>query len=76
MGVGSILSTIFYTIKLLLGSAGLAVRFYFRRRRARSIFRKELVASGLSGREADEIAEGFPLALGEVLSLFRRRHED
>jgi len=76
MGVMSILSTIFYTIKLVFDSTGLAVGFYLRRRRARSIFRKELVASGLSEGEADEIAEGFPLPMGEVWKLVRGRRED
>ncbi|MFQ6053946.1 MAG: hypothetical protein ACE5OO_06955 [Candidatus Bathyarchaeia archaeon] len=72
MGLRSTLSTIFYSAKLFFSTMAIIVGLYFRRRRARSIFRKELVASGLSEREADEISEEFPLPLGEVLKLFTR----
>ena len=71
MGVRSALRAFFNMVKLILSSAGITIGFYFRRRRAISRFREELIASGLSRREADEIAEDFPLALGEVWRLLR-----
>ena len=71
MGVRSILTTIFYSIKLLFISMGVAIRFYFKRRKAKSILRNELVASGLSKREADEIAEAYPFKMRDMLKIFR-----
>lgn len=71
MDLRSILYAIFYSIKLFFSFTGLTIRLYFKRRRAKSIFRKELVASGLSYEEAEEIAEEFPLKTGEVLKLLR-----
>lgn len=76
MGLRSTLYTIFYSIKLIFSFTGLTVRLYFRRREAKSAFRKELVASGLSQEEAEEIAEEFPLKMGEVLKLLRRASEN
>ena len=71
MGVRSILTTIFYSIKLLFISMGVAIRFYFKRRKAKSLLRRELVASGLSKREADEIAEAYPFKMRDMLKIFR-----
>jgi len=71
MGLRSALYTIFYSIKLVFSFTGLVVRLYFQRRKAKSIFRKELVASGISEWEAEEIAEEFPLTMGEVFKLLR-----
>lgn len=71
MGVRSILTTIFYSIKLLFISIGIAIRFYFKRRKAKSLLKRELVASGLSKREADEIAEVFPFKMKDIFQIFR-----
>jgi hypothetical protein len=71
MGVRSILITIFYSIKLLFISIGIAIRFYFKRRKAKSLLKRELVASGLSKREADEIAEAFPFKMRDIFQIFR-----
>ncbi len=71
MGVRSILITIFYSIKLLFISIGIAIRFYFKRRKAKSLLKRELVASGLSKREADEIAEALPFKMRDIFQIFR-----
>ena len=71
MGVKSILATIFYSIKLLFISMGVAIRFYFKRRKAKSLLKRELVASGMTKREVDEIAEAYPFKLSDILKIFR-----
>ena len=71
MGVKSILTTIFYSIRLLFISIGVAIRFYFKRKKAKSLLKREFVASGMSKREADEIAEAYPFKMSDILKIFR-----
>ena len=71
MDLKSLLYTFFYSIKLFFSFTGLTFSLYFKRRRAKSLFRKELVALGLSHYVAEEIAEEFPLKTKEMLKLLR-----
>jgi len=65
------LATIFYTTKLILSIPGMALRYYFRRRKARDLFKRELTASGMSARDAEEVAEVYPFKMREILRLGR-----
>jgi len=65
------LATIFYTVKLALSLPGVAVSFYFKRRRAVGLFKETLMAEGLSRRAAEEIAEAYPFKMGDMLGMLR-----
>jgi len=57
--------------KLILSLPGMVLRFYFRRRRALGQFKRELIASGISSGEAEELADVYPFKLEEIMSLAR-----
>ena len=59
------------TARLMLSLPGIAVSFYLKRRRAVGLFKKELMARGLSPRKAEEIAGAYPFKMGDMLEMLR-----
>jgi len=55
--------------KLILSLLGIAVRYYFKRRKALGQFKRELIASGLSPQEAKELTNVYPFKFGEIMRL-------
>ena len=65
------LTLFFLVLKLVLIHPGLALRYYFERRSARTRFREELIASGLPPHVAGEIVKDFPFKLRDIVKLGR-----
>lgn len=59
----------------MLSMPGMSVRFYFKRRRAVSLFKKELISNGLTNLEAEWLAEVYPFKLSEMLKMLRVREK-
>lgn len=65
------LRTIFYVIKMMFSFPGLLSSYYFKRRKALSQFKRELIGSGFSPLEAKELADNYPFKLREVIKMTR-----
>jgi hypothetical protein len=65
------LTTFFKTAKLIISLPSIAIYFYFKRKRAVALFKKELMANGMSRCKAEEIAKAFPFKMGDMLKILR-----
>ena len=65
------LTTFFYTARLVLSLPSIAVRYYIKRRRAVGLFKKELIAYGISTPDVEEIAGVYPFKMGDMLKMLR-----
>jgi len=63
------LTTFFYMARMALSFPGIAINFYFKRKRAVGFFKKELIANGVSSLEAEEIAEMYPFKLSDMFRM-------
>ena len=72
MSIRRTLSTIFYFTKLMFSFPGILASYYSRRRKAVSLFRKELIESGITLTEARELADLYPFKLGEIVNIARQ----
>jgi hypothetical protein len=66
------LSTIFYFTKMMFSFPGILASYYSRRRKAVSLFRKELIESGIPPSEARELANLYPFKLSEMVDIARQ----
>jgi hypothetical protein len=66
----TLLKSTFYLTRLLTQLSVLFVTYRNRRRRAKKLFKQQLVKSGLSTIEADELARAFP-SLPSIIELMR-----
>lgn len=71
MNIRKALATIFYTARIMLSLPVIATIFYLKRKKAVDLFKKELIAKGLSRKEADEIAQAYPFKMGDMLEILR-----
>jgi hypothetical protein len=73
MGVKAVFIDILYFSRLSLQSFGLIVKFIYKKRRARSIFKKTLILDGISQEVAKELAKSYPDPMKEILKLANTR---
>lgn len=71
MNLRGTLLTFFYMLKFTFSVPVITIRFWYRRRKAVGLFKKELIAQGLSKKEANELADVYPFKLGDVIGLAR-----
>ncbi len=68
----SYVSTVYYELKMMAKVQDFLIQRRLQYRRAKNHFRKELIAAGMSKKEADELADMYPFKLGELMSSARR----
>ena len=68
----SYVSTVYYGMKMMVKVPGFLIQWRLQYRRAKNHFRKELIAAGMSNKEADELADMSPFKLGEFMSLAKK----
>jgi hypothetical protein len=71
MGVWSFLKTTFFVIKMMFRFPFFVFSYYFRRRKAVGLFRKELIESGVPPLEAKKLADVYPFKLGDIIKAAR-----
>ena len=74
MRVRNFLNSIFYLTQLFAHMSALLIVYPIRRRKAKMIFKQQLIQSGLSRSEADELSKAYSefFSLRELIRLFRR----
>jgi len=73
MGVTSFFIAILYFSRLSIQSFCLIMLFIYKKRRAKSIFRKTLILHEISQEAAQELVKSYPDPMNEVLNLVRIR---
>ncbi len=68
----SYVSTAYYGMKMMAKVPGFLIQWRLQYRRAKNHFRKELIAAGMSKKEANELADMYPFKLGEFVSLAKK----
>ena len=78
MNLWETLRTIFYFTLIVVKTPIILLRFIVKRRTAVYRFKRELITSGIPRREADKLADSYPLKLGDLVKLaqFRSRRKD
>jgi len=73
MSLWNTLRTIFYFTLIVVRTPIILLRFIVKRRTAVYRFKKELITSGIPRREANELADSYPLKLGDLVKLAQGR---
>ena len=71
MSIGKVLTTLFYSMKVIFSLPGMAMNYYLKRRGAVNRFRRELIAGGVPPDEARELAKMYPFKLREAMKATR-----
>ena len=71
MGAKALVSSALYGSKLAFQSLGLVTQTTMRRRQAKSMFKKTLIAQGVSPEAANEITKEFPNPISEIFSILK-----
>jgi len=69
MDVKAVFIGILYFSRLSIQSLGLIVKLIYKKRRAKSIFRKTLILHGISQEAAQELVKSYPDPMNEILNL-------
>jgi hypothetical protein len=64
-------TTFFYFMKLIFLFPVIIIKYYIKRRRAVSHFKKELIASGVPPWEAGELAKEYPFKFSDIMNIAR-----
>jgi len=73
MGLGVTLTNLFYFFKISLQILYLTIRAWCSHRRAKAVFKKTLILSGVPKEVVREIVEAYPNPIKEILSLINVR---
>ncbi|MCW4050705.1 MAG: hypothetical protein NWE89_13320 [Candidatus Bathyarchaeota archaeon] len=71
MNIWVSLKATFMALGLMIKVPKYLIQWRLRRGRAKSCFRKELIASGVPPEEASELTELFPFDMGELIATVR-----
>jgi hypothetical protein len=67
----ALLSDVAYGSKIAFQSLGLVTQTTMKRRKAKGVFKKTLIAQGIAPEVADELAKEYPNPITELFSLLR-----
>ncbi|MFP3951435.1 MAG: hypothetical protein ACLFVP_04765 [Candidatus Bathyarchaeia archaeon] len=69
MSVRSALAGLNSWFKIAIKAPSLTLQWYTRRRKAKKVFREELVRNGVPNDEAKSLADDYPFKIGDLLNL-------
>ena len=69
MDVKAVFVAILYFSRLSIQSLGLIVKFLYKKRRAKTIFKRTLILHGISNEAAKELVKSYPDPINEILNL-------